>query len=63
MNLGVKPFETGQCGVDGMAEFFFLGIEIANGVALLDGASCGDGAGRGEQCLGKCGLACCAVAD
>ena len=46
-----------------MPEFLFLGIEIADSVALFHGASCTDGAGRGEQRFGKCCLACCAVAD
>jgi hypothetical protein len=42
---------------------FSLRIEIANGVALFDGAPAADGAGCGEQAFGKRRLAGGTVAD
>ena len=63
MDTGVEPFKADHGGIDRVAEFLFLWVEIANGVAFFDGAACADGAGRGEQCFGKRGLACCAMAD
>jgi hypothetical protein len=46
-----------------MAEIFFNGIEIADGVAFFDRSAGRDGAGGGQQALGQRGLAGGAVAD
>lgn len=46
-----------------MAQFFFLRIEVADGITLFYRSSVGDCAGRSEQRFGKGSLAGGAVAD
>ena len=46
-----------------MSEFLFLSIKIANGIAPFNRSVAGDCAGSGEQSLGQCRLAGCAMTD
>jgi hypothetical protein len=47
----------------GMAQFFFVGIEIANRAASLNGSSRVDGPGFFQQCFGQRGFAGRTVTD
>ena len=57
------PFEVGEAGVEGVAGGFFLGVVIADGVALLDRAGGVDGAGGKQQALEERGLAAAGLAE
>ncbi len=57
------PCEVDQRRVQRMPGRFFLGVEVADGAALLDAAPGGDGAGMEQQGFRQRGLAGTAVAD
>ena len=57
MNLLALPLEAGHRRVERVPEFLFLGVEVANGVALLDRAPVGDRARRSEQRFRQGGFA------
>ena len=63
MDVIIQPVEADDSRIDRMTKLFFLRIKIADGIALFDGSTRSDRAGRGKQCFGKGGLACGAVTD